>query len=45
MGMKARTDGIEIEGTTLQYMKRQKYTIWRQGVYMKHYKGLLALAL
>ncbi len=45
MGMKARTDGIEIEGTTLQYMKQQKHTIWRLGGYLMRYKGLLALAL
>jgi len=45
MAMRARTDGIEIEGTTLQYMKRQKHTIWRLGTYLMRDKGLLALAV
>ena len=44
MAVKARTDGIEIQGTTLQYMKQQKHVILRLGRYLVRYRLLLALA-
>lgn len=44
MAAKARTDGIEIQGTTLQYMKQQKHVILRLGRYLVRYRLLLALA-
>lgn len=44
MAARARTDGIEIQGSTLQYMKRQKHVILRLGSYLAHYRFLLGLA-
>ncbi len=45
MASRARTDGIEIGGSTLQYMKKQKTVILRLGGYLMKYRLLLALAL
>lgn len=44
MAARARTDGIEIQGTTLQYMKKQKHVILRLGSYLARYRFLLGLA-
>ena len=45
MANRGRTDGVEIQGSTLSYMKEKRGTLGRLAGYLLHYKGLLALAL
>lgn len=45
MGARARTDGVEFNGSALQYMKKQKTTIWRLCGYLMRYRWLLLLAV
>lgn len=45
MANHGRTDGVEVKGSALSYMREKKGTLGRLAGYLLHYKGRLALAL
>ena len=45
MSARARTNGVEFNGSAFQYMKQQKATIWRLCGYLMKYRWMMLLAV